>query len=82
MFVVNPSAYDKLLIIKLLYKCIDLTVEILLFGGEGGSGWAGVFRISMDVHCSTGMRVRPKSDGYGYALGGIGIFYLFSGCHK
>ena len=31
----------------------------------------------MDVYCTTGMGVRPKSDGYGYGVGGIGIFYLF-----
>ena len=42
----------------------------------------GVFRISMDIHCTTGMGVRPKLDGYGYGLGGIGIFYLFSGRNK
>ena len=39
----------------------------------------GVFRILRDVYCTAGMGVRPKSDGYGYEVRGIGTFYLFPG---
>ena len=43
-------------------------------------GVRGVFRISMDIYCTKGMGVTPKSGGY--RVGGIGNFYLFSGSHK
>ena len=70
---------------KLLYKCSD--TSLLKFMGKIPKIHfllrGRVFRISaMDVHCTVGMGVRPKADGYGYGVGGIGIFYLFSGRHK
>ena len=66
-----------------MYECIDFTVEI--YGGDSKNYifWEGKSLGSqIDVHCTAGMGVRPKSDGYGCRLGGIEFFYLFSGRHK